>query len=203
MALITLLHVPPNLGYVALFLLVAGESAGLPIPGETSLTVAAVLAAQGHLELAAVIGIAGAAAIVGDNIGYLVGRHGGRRLLLRDGIAAQRRHGLLEQSEAFYRRRGAATVFLGRWLPVLRFTAALLAGTNRMPWRRFLIWNALGGICWAITVSLLAYTIGSQAGNAIQAVGAVGVAMLLLIVLGHLAWRRLRPRMPSIRTRDV
>src|SRR2546425_1684402 len=131
MPLITLLHVPPNLGSVALFLLVAGESAGLPIPGEASLTVAAVLAAQGHLELAAVIGIAGAAAIVGDNIGYLVGRHGGRRLLLRDGIAAQRRHGLLEQSEAFYRRRGAATVFLGRWLPVLRFTAALLAGTNR------------------------------------------------------------------------
>lgn len=187
------LHVSPSLGYLALFFLVAGESAGLPIPGETSVTTAAVLAARGRLDLGLVILIASAAAIIGDNLGYLAGRHGGRRLLLRDGIAATRRRKFLEQSEAFYQRRGAATVFLGRWLPILRFTAALLAGTNQMPWPRFLIWNALGGICWATSVSLLAYTIGSQAGNAIQAIGAVGIAMLILILLSHFAWRRLRP----------
>jgi membrane protein DedA with SNARE-associated domain len=188
-----LVHVPASLGYLALFLLVAAESAGLPVPGETSVTTAAVLAARGRLDLTLVITIASAAAIIGDNIGYLAGRHGGRRLLLRDGIAATGRRTFLAQSEAFYQRRGAATVFLGRWLPILRFTAALLAGTNRMPWPRFLLWNALGGICWATSVSLLAYTIGSQAGNAIEAVGAVGLVMLILLILSHLAWRRLRP----------
>jgi membrane-associated protein len=186
------LHIPPDLGYLALFLLVAGESAGLPIPGETSLTTAAVLAARGHLDLTAVIAIASAAAIIGDNIGYLTGRLGGRRLLLRDGIAAARRRSFLKQSEAFFQRRGSVTVFVGRWLPILRFTAALLAGANRMGWRRFLLWNALGGICWATSISALAYTVGTRAGNAIEAIGAIGATMLILTVVGHIAWRRLR-----------
>jgi membrane protein DedA with SNARE-associated domain len=185
---------PTTIGYVALFLLVAGESAGLPIPGETGLTTAAVLAARGRLDLALVIGIAGAAAVLGDNIGYLVGRQGGRRLLLRDGFAATRRRQVLERSETFYRhRRGAVTVFVARWLPVLRFTASLLAGANAMPWRTFLVWNALGGVCWSISIGTLAYTIGIRAGDAIAAVGAVGATTLLLAVVGHLAWRRLRP----------
>src|SRR5919204_2298713 len=104
-------HVSPTLGYVALALLVSGEAPGLPIPGETSLTTAAVLAARGQLDVIAVIGIASAAAIFGDNIGYLFGRRGGRRLLLRDGVAAAHRRRFLAQSEAFYRRRGAITVF--------------------------------------------------------------------------------------------
>ncbi|HYX87649.1 MAG TPA: DedA family protein [Gaiellales bacterium] len=186
-------HVPAPLGYLVVFLLVAGESAGLPIPGETSLTTAAVLAARGQLDVAAVIGVAAAAAIIGDNIGYLAGRHGGRRLLLRDGFAAARRRRFLAQSEAFYRRRGWITVFVGRWLPVLRFTAALLAGANRMPWPRFLVWNALGGVCWATSIGLLAYTIGTRAGDAIEAIGAIGATMLILTLLGHVAWQRLRP----------
>lgn len=187
--------VPSTLAYVTLFLLVAGESAGLPIPGETSLTTAAVLAARGRLDITIVIGIAGLAAILGDNLGYLVGRHSGRWLLLRDGFAATRRRELLAQSEAFYRhRRGAATVFVARWLPVLRFTAALLAGANRMRWRTFLLWNALGGACWAVSIGTLAYTIGTRAGDTIGAVGAVGATMLVLTVAGHLAWRRIRPQ---------
>lgn len=188
-----LVHVPPSLGYFALFLFVAGESAGLPLPGETSLTAAAVLAARGRLDIALVISIAAIAAIVGDNLGYLAGRQGGRRLLLGDGVGAARRRRFLTQSEAFYQRRGAATVFLGRWLPVLRFTAALLAGANNMPWRRFLFWNALGGTCWAISVSLLAYAIGTRAGSAVEALAAIGLAMLVLILISHLAWHRLRP----------
>jgi membrane-associated protein len=74
---------------------------------------------------------------------------------------------------------------------VLRFTAALLAGVNHMPWRRFLLWNALGGVCWATSVGSLAYVLGSRAENAVQAIGAIGVVALLLAVAGHLAWRRL------------
>src|SRR5436190_20667390 len=104
-AVTVLVHVPASLGYLALFLLVAAESAALPVPGESSLTAAAVLAARGRLDLGLVIAIASGAAIVGDNIGYLAGRHGGRRLLQRDGIAATRRRNFLRQSEAFYQRR--------------------------------------------------------------------------------------------------
>jgi hypothetical protein len=105
-----------------------------------------VLAAQRHLDFSTVIVVATTAAIIGDNIGYLIGRHGGRRLLLRDGLAAIHRRRFLTDSEAFFRRRGSIVVFLGRWLPVLRFTAAPLAGTHRMQWPRFLLWNGLGGI---------------------------------------------------------
>jgi membrane-associated protein len=187
------LHVPTTLGYLTLFLLVAGESAGLPIPGETSLTTAAVLAARGGLDLTTIVAIATAAAIIGDNVGYVAGGHGGRRLLLRDGIAATHRRRFLAQSEAVFLRRGSLTVFVGRWVPVLRFTAALLAGTNRMHWPRFLLWNALGGICWATSISLLAYTVGTRAGNTIEAFGAIGATMFILTILGHIAWRRLRP----------
>ncbi|MGN6167452.1 MAG: DedA family protein [Solirubrobacteraceae bacterium] len=197
-----LLHVPPSIGYLALFLLVAGESAGLPIPGETALSTASVLAARGQLELPVVIAISSLAAIVGDNVGYLAGRHGGRRLLLRPGFGATRRQRFLYESERFYQKRGGITVFVGRWLPILRFTAALLAGTNRMPWRRFLLWNALGGICWATSVGLLAYSIGSQASGAIEALGAVGIVALTLAAIGHLALRRLRSTADSPRKQN-
>jgi membrane-associated protein len=188
-----LVHVPSTLGYITLFLLVAGESAGLPIPGETSLTTAAVLAAQGHLRIEIVIPLAAAAAIIGDNIGYAIGRFVGRPALLRDGPAVRWRQRALARTDAFYERRGALAVFAGRWLPILRFTAALLAGIHHMPWRRFLFWNALGGICWAISVGSLAYYLGSRAENAVQAIGLIGVLALILAVGGHLAWRRLSP----------
>jgi|1186.fasta_scaffold00996_3 membrane-associated protein len=185
------IHIPATLGYIALFLLVAGESAGLPIPGETSLTTTAVLAARGQLRIEFVIPIAAAAAIVGDNIGYAIGRFAGRPFLLRDGPWADRRRRAVAKTDEFYDRHGALTVFVGRWLPLLRFTAALLAGINRMRWRRFFLWNALGGICWATSIGLLAYFLGSQAENAVQAIGLIGILALVLAVAGHFAWRRL------------
>ena len=84
-------------------------------------------------------------------------------------------------------------MFVARWLPVLRFTAALLAGANRMRWRTFLLSNALGGACWSISIGTLAYSIGTRADNVIAALGAVGATTLFLSVVGHLVWRRLRP----------
>jgi len=191
-----MIHVPATLGYLAVFLLIAGESAGLPIPGETSLTTACVLAADGHLNPPAVLVTAAAAAILGDNLGYLAGRHGARRLLERDGMAATHRRRFLTQSEEFFRRRGAITVFAARWLPILRFTAALLAGANHMPWRSFLVWNTLGGVCWTLSIGTLAYLVGTRAGNAVAAIGLLGLLMLTLAIVSHLAWRLLR-RQPS------
>ena len=190
MVMFALVDIPPGLGYLALFLLVAGESAGLPIPGETSLSTAAVLASRGKLDIELVVLVAATAAVLGDNCGYAVGRLAGRPLLEREGLGMRRRRMLLEQTDRFYAHRGALTVFVGRWLPVLRFTAALFAGVNHMPWRKFFVYNLAGGVCWSVSVGVLAYQLGTRAGNTIEAVGAIGLVVVVLALAGHFVWRR-------------
>jgi undecaprenyl-diphosphatase len=181
--LAAILTVPATVGYPLLFVLVGAESAGALVPGETSLILAGALAARGQLSLPLVIAVAAAAAIVGDNTGYLIGRRGLRRLLDRPGRRSARRQRLLARGEAFFARHGSAAVFLGRWLPGLRVVASWLAGANRMPWRRFLLWNALGGIGWASTVGALAYLLGRSASGSLGAIGFVGLAIAALVYL--------------------
>ena len=178
-----LINVPYSIGYPLLFLLVGAESAGALVPGETSLIVAAALAAQGQLSLPLVIAVAAGAAILGDNIGYLIGHRGIRRLLDRPGRWSESRRRLVERGEAFFARRGSAAVFFGRWLPGLRVVASWLAGANRMPWPRFLLWNALGGIAWAATVGTAAYLLGRSVSGSLGAIGFVGLAIALLVYL--------------------
>jgi membrane protein DedA with SNARE-associated domain len=192
--LAALFNVPANLGYPALFALVAGESAGAWIPGETALIVAAALASRGKLSLPIVIGVAAAAAIVGDNVGYQIGRRGLRPLANRPGRLAARRRRLIERGEEFFARRGAAAVFFGRWLPGLRVVTSWLAGAEQMPWPRFLFWNALGGIAWATTIGCLAYVLGQSASGSLGAIGFIGVAVAVLVYLGAYLRRRLRRR---------
>lgn len=192
--MIAFLHVPSTAGYVGVALLVGGESAGVPLPGEASLIAAAVLASQGHLSLPVVIVLAAAAAIVGDNVGYLIGRRGGRWLLTRPGRWQQRRSVLLERGEAFFEHHGPKAVFFGRWLPWLRVTAAWLAGANRMRWPRFLFWNALGGVAWATSVGAAAYFLGKAAAPLLGAVGIAGVVLVVLAASTILFVRRLRRR---------
>jgi undecaprenyl-diphosphatase len=182
-----------DLAYLVLALLVGGESAGMPLPGETALITAAVLASQGKLALPGVVAVAAAAAIVGDNFGYLLGRQGARRLLARPGRFEQVRLGFLERGEAFFDRHGAKTVFFGRWLPFLRVTAALLAGAHRMHWPTFLAWNALGGISWAVSVGLAGYLLGQAAFAVLHTAGLVVVAALAVVVLAFVGWLKLRP----------
>jgi len=172
--------VSSRLGYLGLFLLTGGESSGLPLPGETGLVLAAILAADGKLSLPLVIAVASAGAIVGDNVGYVLGRRGIRRLLTRPGRFAESRTRFIERGEAFFLKHGAKTVFFGRWLPVLRVTAAWLAGANRMDWRRFALYNAAGGIAWATTVGIAAYVIGPRAIDLLRNVGfaAAGVVVV-------------------------
>ena len=181
-----------RLGYLALALLVGGESAGVPVPGETALITAGVLASQGKMSIALVIGTAAAAAIVGDNFGYLLGRKGARRLLQRPGRFEDTRRDLLRRGEAFFARHGSKTVFLGRWLPFLRITAAWLAGAHRMPWPKFLLWNAAGGIAWAISVGLLAYLLGNAAISILHTLGYVAGGVFVAGVIALLVWLRLR-----------
>jgi membrane-associated protein len=142
----SILSVAHNLGYPALVLLVMSESSGVPLPGETALITGAVLASQHRLQIALVIALAAAAAILGDNAGYLIGRKGGRWLLLRPGPFARHRARVLEVGEPFFARHGSKAVFLGRWILGLRTWASWLAGASHMPWRSFALWNAAGGL---------------------------------------------------------
>jgi membrane protein DedA with SNARE-associated domain len=129
----SILSVAHNLGYPTLVLLVMLESSGVPLPGETALITAAVLASQHRLQIELVIALAAAAAIAGDNAGYLIGRKGGRWRLLRPGPFARHRARVLEVGEPFFARHGSKAVFLGRWILGLRTWASWLAGASHMP----------------------------------------------------------------------
>jgi membrane protein DedA with SNARE-associated domain len=188
-------HLVQVAGYPLLFLLVMGESSGVPIPGETALITAAVLASRGKLSIELVIVLAAAGAIVGDNIGYLIGRNGGRWLLERPGRFHRQRLEVLRTGEPFFERHGSKAVYFGRFLLGLRVWASWLAGATRMHWRSFVVWNALGGISWSIAIGLIAYFLGNSAGNAIETFGIYGlVAALLAIASAFFLHRRARGR---------
>jgi undecaprenyl-diphosphatase len=173
------LAIPSQIGYVALGGLILGESAGLPLPGETALITAGGLVAAGHLSLPLVIVVAALAAITGDTVGYWLGRRGGRALLMRDGFGATHRRHAVRRADRFFDRYGAATVFFGRWVPGVRIVAAVMAGAARMPWPRFAAANATGALAWAATVATLAMLVG-PAGAALLAVGGLGLGALTL-----------------------
>ncbi len=184
-----------HIGYPLLFLLVMAESAGALVPGETALIGGAVLASRGQLSIELVIALAATAAIVGDNIGYLIGRHGGRWLLERPGRLHRQRLEVLETGEPFFERHGPKAVFFGRFLLGLRVWASWLAGAMRMRWGTFFFWNACGGIVWATAIGLIAYFLGRAASNAVQVFGLYGLVAFLLAVGGALlAHRRHRRR---------
>jgi membrane protein DedA with SNARE-associated domain len=168
-------------GYPTLALLVGLESMGVPLPGETALIAASVLAGAGHLNIVFVIAIAAAAAIIGDNCGYVIGRHGGRALLARPGPFEGARHAALEQGDRLFASHGGKAVFFGRWVSLLRIWAAWLAGATHMPWPRFLFFNAAGGICWAVCFGLLGYFGGRAAA---ELVGRIGVGAALALAIG-------------------
>lgn len=191
MLLATIIDHAGGLAYPALFLLVMAEASGVPVPGETSLIAAALLASQHKLAIEVVIGLAAAGAIVGDNLGYLIGRRGGRWLLERPGRFERQRHEALAWGERLFDRHGAKTVFFGRWLLGLRVWASWLAGANRMPWRSFAFYNAAGGIGWATSVGLVGYFLGASAGPLIRNVGLVGLGVVVVVlVIGYLVVRR-------------
>jgi membrane protein DedA with SNARE-associated domain len=169
-----------HVGYILLFLLVMAESSGIPIPGETALIAASVLASQGKLKIELVIACAAIGAIIGDNIGYSIGRRGARSLLVRPGRFQRERLAALEVAEPFFERHGPKAVFFGRFVLGLRVWASWMAGATRMRWRSFLFWNACGGITWATAVGLLAYYLGHSADNALEAFGIFGLTVVLV-----------------------
>ncbi|HWD10909.1 MAG TPA: DedA family protein [Solirubrobacteraceae bacterium] len=190
-AILNVEHLVQVFGYPLLFLIVMSESGGLPVPGETGLITAAALASQGKLKIEFVIALAAAGAIVGDNIGYLIGRKGGRWLLERPGAFQRQRRQVLTTGQPFFERHGPKAVFFGRFVLGLRVWASWLAGATRMHWRSFVLWNALGGITWATAIGLIAYFLGHSAGNAIETFGLFGlVALAIAVVTGFVLHRR-------------
>jgi membrane protein DedA with SNARE-associated domain len=181
-------------GLIALFLIVMLESGGVPLPGETALVAAGVFASQGELNIVEVIAVAAAAAIIGDNLGYWAGRTGGRKLLERSKFLSRWMDRVLPWAEGFFHRHGAKTIFIGRFFSVLRVTAAWMAGVSRMPWLKFLAWNAAGGICWAVLVGLVAYYLGHAAADAISRYGLIGgvalVVLAALALVGFHFWKK-------------
>jgi membrane protein DedA with SNARE-associated domain len=181
-------------GLIALFLIVMLESGGLPLPGETALIAAGVFASSGELDIVAVIAIATAAAIIGDNLGYWIGRTGGRQVIERSKFLSRWSEGVLPWAEGFFHRHGAKTIFIGRFFSILRVTAAWMAGVSRMPWLKFLVWNAAGGVCWAVLVGLVAYYAGHAAADAISRYGLIGgvalVALAVLAFIGFHLWKK-------------
>jgi membrane-associated protein len=190
--LAALIDIPPNVGYAAVFGLIAIETMGIPVPGETALIAAALLAHNGQMDIVPLVILAAAAAIIGDNIGFAIGRSGGRRLLLRPGPFLEQRRRVIELGEPFFAKHGPKAVFLGRWVSGLRIASAWLAGINGMSWPVFLPWNALGGIAWASTVGFGIYALGQVAQDVITIAGPIAGALVVVVVVAVLVVRHRR-----------
>jgi len=190
--LAALIDIPPNVGYAAIFALIAVETMGIPVPGETALIAAALLAHDGRMDIVLLCIVASAAAIIGDNVGFAIGRKGGRKLFARPGPFHHHRMKVLEHGEPFFARHGPKAVFLGRWVSGLRIASAWLAGMNKMDWPTFLFWNALGGIAWAVSIGLGVYFLGHVAEQVISTAGPAAAVAGVLALVAFLVWRHRR-----------
>jgi membrane protein DedA with SNARE-associated domain/membrane-associated phospholipid phosphatase len=169
-------------GYLVILFGVMIESTGVPLPGETILLASGILVQRGTLDLGDVIFFGILGAVVGDQIGYWIGREGGRPFILRWGrylfITPER----LARAEAFFARHGGKAVFMARFFSGLRVFGALVAGISRMRWGTFILYNALGGAVWATAVVLLGYFLGSSLGLVERWLGRVSILLIGLLV---------------------
>jgi len=179
-------------GYGIVFLFVAIESLGVPLPGETVLVTAGALAALGHMSIWWVIATAALGGIIGDATGYWIGRLGGVALVKRYGRVVHFDDAKLARVHGFFTRHGAKTVFFGRFIALLRTWAALLAGTAEMPYGVFTLYNVMGGITWATLFGTLGYVFGRSLPLLERYIGQASLAVVLLVALVvalTLAWR--------------
>jgi membrane protein DedA with SNARE-associated domain len=177
-------HLLTTYGYYAVFALIALESLGVPLPGETMLIAAGTYAGTSHkLSIWVIFLVAAAAAIIGDNIGFMIGHKGGYRLLRRYGHVVRLDESKIKVARYVFDRHGGKVVFFGRFVSVLRTYAAFLAGTSRMRWPKFLVYNAAGGVLWAAIYTFVSYAAGhalSRASGTITLVLAGGAVIAVL-----------------------
>jgi membrane protein DedA with SNARE-associated domain len=185
-------HLLSTYGYAAVFLIVGAESIGIPLPGETTLTLAAIYAGTTHeLNIGGVIAAAALGAIIGDNIGYLIGRVGGYRLLRRYGHYVRINEHRVKIGRYLFDRHGGKVVFFGRFVSILRTYAAFLAGTMKMDWGRFLVFNAAGGVVWAVLFGVGFYYFGSALTTLRAPVDiAIAIAGVAAFAAGFILLRR-------------
>jgi membrane protein DedA with SNARE-associated domain len=178
-------------GLLVLFVFVAAESAGIPLPGETAVIAAAIYAGTTRrFDLIEIVSVAAAAAIIGDNFGYLFGRTLGYRLLQRYGTKIGLDQDRLMVAQYLFLRYGGRVVFFGRFVALLRAFTAMLAGANKMPWPRFLVANALGGIVWATIFGCGAYFFGERIRRTTGTIDMVFLFLALITIV--VGWRLLR-----------
>jgi membrane protein DedA with SNARE-associated domain len=188
-------------GGVAILLILTFESFGLPLPGESLLIVAAILAARGDLSFLSLFVCAWAGAVLGDNIGYIIGRMFGHRFLWRYGKKIGLNAERLHRVEAVFARYGPLTVCFARFINMIRQLTGIVAGTLQMDWRRFLLFNALGGALWVLAWTMAGFYLGSHGADIAVLVhklgvfGAIAFLTALIVVVaylyGHRAFARL------------
>jgi membrane protein DedA with SNARE-associated domain len=175
-------------GYAAVFFGVFLENTGLPVPGETMVLAGGALAHYGHLSLVRVILVTMVAAVLGDNLGFLIGRRGGRRLIVRFsgrfGITRRR----LDDFDRFFERHGPKTVFVARFITGLRVFCAVLAGGSGMRWRTFLFFNATGAVVWSITIAVVGYVLGHSWDTLERLIGGTGIVGSIVVVVLVVLW---------------
>ena len=183
-----------SLGY-ALPAIIGLESFGVPSPGETALITASVLASEGKLQIWLVLVIGISSAIVGDSIGYELGRRLGREVLTARGPLQKERVHAIDAGERFFAKHGNKTVFFARWITGVRSAAAWLAGIDEMHYPTFLAYNAAGAISWGLTYGLVGYFGGQAAADAIKTAGTYAlIALVPIAVIAFFWWRRRRRR---------
>jgi undecaprenyl-diphosphatase len=185
-----LIHLFARYGYGVVFAGVMLENAGLPVPGETVLLAGAALSHFGHLSLLGVIACAMTGAILGDNVGFAIGRRGGRSLAERVGPRLGLTTARLRAFDRFVDRHGARTVFIARFVTGLRVLGAALAGASQLPWRSFLFYNATGAVAWATTFGIVGYFLGHSWEQLERWVGRFGLALAALVAAAIVVvWR--------------
>jgi membrane protein DedA with SNARE-associated domain len=188
-----ILGISSSLGYL-LPAIIGLESMGIPSPGETALVLAAVLASQGKLQIWLVILIGVASAILGDNIGFYLGRRFGRDVLAAPGPFHTHRMNAITAGDRFFAKHGPKAVFFGRWIALVRFATAWLAGINGMHMSTFFFWNALGGLTWGVTYGLVGYFGGKAAASVLSTAGIIGAVILFVAVPAGFALVKRRKR---------
>jgi membrane protein DedA with SNARE-associated domain len=179
-------HFFQTYGYWAIFFLIAGESMGIALPGETALLAASVYAGRTHhLSIFLIILAAASGALIGDNIGYTIGYFGGFRLLRRFGKYIGVDNAKIKLGRYLFFKYGGRIVFFGRFVAILRILAALLAGVNRMHWRRFLFFNAMGGLMWATIDGTAGYFLGKEVHRLSLSAGIVTFSLATLVVIAY------------------
>jgi membrane-associated protein len=190
-----LLNIPPAVAFVLIALLVFAEAAlfvGFVLPGETAVLLGGVLAASGRVSVPVLLVVVVLAAVIGDTVGYEIGRKFGPRILASRPL--KRHQERLDGAQQALRTRGGPAVFVGRFTAFLRAVTPALAGASRMPYRRFLAYNAAGALVWGVGVCMIGYSAGASFAHAQQQLGRLSALLLIAVVVTGIAYVLVRRR---------